>query len=86
MNKKHLIQFVATVGAMLVLYVLSFGPVYAYASRSIMLGGRPEMERRWDRLATLQSFYRPIFWTAGHSKWFAGLSDKWIRWWMSCLP
>ena len=56
MNRKHLIQFVATVGSVVVLYVLSYAPLRLYVRKDpyntnwVLVD---KVERRW---------YAPVGW------------------------
>lgn len=74
MNRKHLIQLVATLGAMIVLYVLSIGPVFAF-SHSASYDSVGGLTRHQNRM---ESIYLPILWLGGE---FPLLGQP-IAWWV----
>jgi hypothetical protein len=71
MNRKHLIQLVATLGTVLVLYVLSVGPMAALLSSNYA----PSMKTE----EILKDVYYPIVWLSGKSYWFNEAIIAWCR-------
>ncbi len=55
----------------LVLYVLSFGPMYWHWYKSMYLGG----DRFWVQL------YAPLIWF-GQGEFFGGWMQKYVEWWI----
>ena len=84
MNRKHLIQFVATVGAVLVLYVLSFGPIFAYAlpkSDVYMSDQASETDKR--RMRAVRGIYKPVLQGCKLSSSFRGIAQWYVSLYVS---
>jgi hypothetical protein len=71
MNRNHLIQFVATVGAVLVLYVLSCPFAYAYCT-GMALSDPETMDVAINKyVARLKIVYAPVYWLSDNVPLFA---------------
>ena len=78
MNRKHLIQFVATGGAVVVLYVLSFAPVAAHAlifKQTANLGVWIDEGR----------VYQPAWWLITNGEPLNGMHGPYFSFWLDVM-
>jgi hypothetical protein len=78
MNRKHLIRFVVSVGAVLALYFGSYGPVQGYYGMYLLFTGHDE-ETDLRILETPDAVYFPIFWLCSKSRGFDAFAHQYTR-------
>jgi hypothetical protein len=81
MNRKHLTQFVAIVGAVMLLYVASIGPATAIAINRA--NNYSDLEERGTALA---KFYAPLKHLTGKTGRLDDLVSAWVRAWKRIIP
>jgi hypothetical protein len=81
MNKKHLIQLEATVGAVLVLYVLSYPPVvkWSFARQAPV---HDVIDAFTPEVLFLLRFYEPVTWLYENCPPFKFVYRPYKAWWL----
>jgi hypothetical protein len=71
MNRKHVVQFLATVGAVVIIYVLSYAPLVAFIDAYNK--NRPT-ELGMPHSVSYLRFFAPVQWLEGASPLFKSLN------------